>query len=377
MQTKTGSRKAISLVVVVAVMVLSVGLLSLPVPTQAASRQLTLTPINCTTATPVANPTVSQVTTPTNMRTQVVVVHASGPIDWVQISGPGGVFTATERVNGNFPVTVTLKPGTNTLLVLAHVVASDISGCKGGDYTVSTSAAIERILACPAMPIYDLLVQPVITQTIAYTQVVRAQMASADAVTVSVAGATQTVLFAGYRELGDWFIPVNLRPVGASGALSGIYTLTVTAHAPAVGDPECGFDDRLVSKSEDINGNPLVITLGPAICPAVAAQPVRVNPVVSTTRAFTQTISGEKSGATDRVLVRLPASVVTATLSTPFTWHATVLLSPASQQLVTVEGIDAADTLCEQVSQTQVDRAGKPLLIQQIAERVWLPLAGR
>jgi hypothetical protein len=381
MLTKTRFRKILSILIMLATMGGSLSLLTLPQQTQAASQQTpppeTPIPTRCPIPTSVAPPYVVPVTSPTSERTQVVLVGFGQPFDWVAISGPGGVFTGTERINGYIPVTVTLKPGSNPLMVLAHVEAKTIDGCQYGDYTVSSTVSIQRDLVCPALPIEDLRVQPVASLSASYRQVVRAQMTSADAVTVSVTGLTRTVAFTGYRELGDWLLPINLRTVGISAAVSSTYILTVTAHVPAIGDPDCGFGERVVSKSVDINGDPLVIMLGPAVCPAIAAQPVRVNPVITTTRMFTQVITGEKSSVTDRVLVRSSAGVFTATAPTNSTWHATIALLPARMNALTVEGIDSADMLCEQVSQTQVDVAGRPLLIQQNADQVWLPITGR
>ena len=292
-------------------------------------------------------------------------------------------------------ITVPLVMGANWLTVTALAqtfnTTGDPSCAYGGDVTTHTTdrdgnpLRIERQLICPPIASIEprLTVEPVLSATTGYTQVVMAQadFALAQQVTATLHGVTRTAVFVGTPadSTGGWRIPIDLRAAGAAPGLRGPYSVTVAAHFAALGPPECGLGERILEKSVDKNGAPLAITLEPAICPAAApSRPPRVYPLTSPTGAVTQTIVGERGGLSSRVLVHADTGVYTATFGQTSTWSAPIALVVGVTNTLRVDGIEYADTQCEQIASADTDIANKPLQIfQQAAARIRLPLVMR
>jgi hypothetical protein len=153
----------------------------------------------------------------------------------------------------------------------------------------------------------------------------------------------------------------------------------VHAYWAARGDADCGSDAVSAMTRVDKNGAPLVVNLGPAVCPAVAVLPPRVLPLFSPTHALTQTVRGERAGLTTRVIVSATGGAVEATLGVTNTWAATINLSPGITNTVGVYGVDFPDTQCEsRIGPVEADVNGTPLRVVQLStERLWLPVVAR
>jgi hypothetical protein len=284
-------------------------------------------------------------------------------------------------VNGFYTASMPLLLGRNELTVTAKVRRSVVAGCVFGDYTLRNNQplAIERV--CPPIAPLDttIRVEPIVSRTIAYTQVLSVGVIAASSVTATVQGQTRTAVFAGTPGEPGFVIPIDLRAAGASPAATGDYTITVHAYWAERGDPACGLGAIAEQTTVDRNGAPLVVRLEPAVCPAVASLPPRVYPITSPWPALTQTIRGEHSSITTRVLVSATTGLFTATLGVTSTWSAEINLALGITNTLSVYGIDFADTQCEsRVGPIETDINGAPLRIAQSSRaRAWLPVTAR
>jgi len=346
----------------------------------APERKTQLTQAPSPTPCPIATPPVFQVdppSTPTTQPSQTLHV-TGGPWRSVVAVAPTGTLTGTVVTTTHFYpdwfITVTLQPGTNPITVTATSVATP--PCSDTPVTLSTTVQIERILVCPPVAYPGPFVQPLITTTTSFTQIVRTTLFGADALTVSVRGPTQTALFTGAVSVTLWSVPIDLRGAGARLGATGRYSVEVSAHLLASGDPACGLGERVISTTNDLNGNPLTIDLARGVCPAAPSRPPRVWPVVSPWLGATQVISGDRGPFTQRVLVLNGTSRFTATLPASTTWRSEVGLAYGVTNTLSVLGIDFPDTQCESALEVNTDINGKSLTILELLKRsIFMPVA--